>query len=190
MQQEKFECAEKLLEATRSNQPTQDPLFEIPSPKSVRSGSRDYYKFKFEQAMKMLNYISEADINLKAAGILNVSKIKQNDQKKQVRLTQIYGSMDGNKAIEVLEKLQKEKSDKEKKKKDRLDENEHKKEVFLRCKSSCVCTLAICAASGLKQCISCHGIVKSSCSKKGCIGKTGGKPAVICVKYDQKLKKN
>ena len=42
------------------------------------------------------------------------------------------------------------------------------REAFYQCKLKCVCKEEICRASGLKECSSCHDILKSVCTKAGC----------------------
>ena len=52
------------------------------------------------------------------------------------------------------------------------------KEMYFRCKESCVCGSKICDAAQLKECSNCHDIMKSICSKNAC-KVDGSKPIII-----------
>ena len=83
MQKEKFQRAQSLLHSGEE-QPacssTPDPL-KVRSPESIRSGSRDYYKYEYEETMKKLHEISEDNINWEVAGILSITKVFPKDCK-------------------------------------------------------------------------------------------------------------
>ena len=182
MQQNKFERAEKLLrkdEPTASSTPNSSLIM---SPKCVRSGSKEYYKQKYEQAMKVLNDLSDESINLEVAGVLKVEKIKPKEIKKPVRITQICGSLEGKNALELLRGIQKDKEDLEEKKKNRLQKKESEKQAFLKCKDGCSCKTKKCAAAGLKQCPHCLDVLHSICSKSICRKESGAKPDTITIK--------
>ena len=49
-----------------------------------------------------------------------------------------------------------------------MKKKEKDKEDFYRCKSKCVCEEDRCLATGLKECLSCHSILRSVCSKAPC----------------------
>ena len=49
-----------------------------------------------------------------------------------------------------------------------MKKKEKDKEDFYRCKSKCVCKEDRCLATGLKECPSCHSILRSVSSKARC----------------------
>ena len=117
-------------------------------------------------------------------GFLSVEKIKVPKKKKAIRLTQIHGSMEGSKVLELREKVEKEQKDK--------GENNLKKKMcksaqknsFIRCKDSCVCEHKSCQASGIKQCTVCSDVFKTYCSKKKC-QINGIKPRMVLCAFDR-----
>ena len=179
MQQKKFEQAARLISPATPVK-TSTPIGKISSPADTRKGSKEYYKHKFEEAQKMLQEISDESINLEIAGVLKVNKIKPKPERKQVRLTQIYGSMEAKDAIGILKSIKESKQKEEERKEMRLREKEENTEKFLRCKSRCMCNQQKCQASGLKQCTYCGSVLKSVCSKAAC-RKDGKKPQMISV---------
>ena len=190
MQKEKFQRAQSLLHSGEE-QPacssTPDPL-KVRSPESIRSGSRDYYKYKYEEAMKKLHEISDESINLEVAGVLNVKKIVPKESKKKTRITQVSGSMAAQDIIATLKGIDKSKKDKEEKKKATGEKRQNDKEAYYRCLKSCQCDTKTCAALQLKQCESCHNILKSICSKSTCRGEDGSKPNMIPLMWLSKRK--
>ena len=62
---------------------------------------------------------------------------------------------------------------------------EEQKSTFIECKNGCVCETTKCASSGLKQCPSCHDVLRTICSKANC-KKDGYKPTMITPKCDEK----
>lgn len=59
-----------------------------------------------------------------------------------------------------------------------MKKKEKEKQDFYRCKSNCVCNKEKCLAAGLKECPSCHSILRSVCSKAAC-KMDGKKPDMI-----------
>ena len=112
MQQDKFERAERLLADSPVKIP--EPVI-ISSPVGVRRYSRDYNKAKFESAKKL--WTEEQDVS-DIPGVLTVEKVTPKFQtSKNVRLTQIHGSMTAKNAIELVMEIQEKKDKAEKKRK-------------------------------------------------------------------------
>ena len=73
MQLNKFQRAANLI---RKDQPTTSTPNNsvVMSPKCVRSGSREYYKRKYEQAMNIIHNMSDESINLEVAGVVRLTQ--------------------------------------------------------------------------------------------------------------------
>ena len=67
----------------------------------------------------------------------------------------------------ILDQVKVLNDEKERKKavKQKEDKTNEEKELFFRCKQKCVCDEEKCVAFGLRECPSCHSILKSICSK-------------------------
>ncbi len=63
-------------------------------------------------------------------------------------------------------------------KKSHMKKKEKEKQDFYQCKSNCVCNKEKCLTAGLKECLSCHSILRSMCSKAAC-RMDGKKPDMI-----------
>ena len=115
--------------------------------------------------------------------ILKVDKIKVPATKKAVRLTQITGSMEGSKILELREQAELALKEKEKVKERKKQDKKGQCESFLKCKLTCICDSIVCDATGLKQCIVCQDVLKSQCTKSKC--KVDGiKPQMIMCHFD------
>ena len=79
----------------------------------------------------------------------------------------------------MLKDIEDEKEQQAKSWEEALEKKEDAKEVFLKCKSRCLCQQPKCLAIGLKQYPVCQYILKSNCSKGKCI--TDGKKPVMVL---------
>ena len=112
-------------------------------------------------------------------GFLPVSRVKPKmDATKNTRVTQINGSLDGKDVLSMVQKIGTEKDTKQKAKEERKIKKQLEKEAFFKCKDQYSCKEGECQAAKLKQCPSCHDVLKSVCSKAGCI-RDGKKPSMI-----------
>ena len=157
------------------------PAITIESPEKARRFSAPWYQFKLNKAQEIidgLNKSSKIDLN-EIPGLLSIKKVVPKDvASKNVRVTQVYGSVEGNKILEVVEKVKMKKDEKEKKRKLRCEEKLSQEAAFERCKSKCQCIEPSCSASGLKKCPNCNDVLKSVCGKAGC-QVDGKKPEMI-----------
>ena len=188
MQQSKFQLAEELIQNSQPSASTPNNSLLIVSPKCVQSGPHEYYKQKFENAMELIQNMSDEAINLEVAGVIKLNKIKPRETRKPVCLTQVCGSMEGKSVCDLLQVLQHQKMESEIKKKNQIEKKENQKEKLLRCKVKCTCESMKSVVSGLKQCPSCHDVMQSVCSKAACKDESGGKPKMILVKFDEEVK--
>ena len=104
----------------------------------------------------------------KVPGLMNYEKIRAPQKKKTIRLTQVYGSMEGSGILELCEAAEEEKAEKDQQKLEKENAKKSKKENFIRCKESCICNEKICKAAGLKECPVCGDVMKFQCSKARC----------------------
>ena len=102
-------------------------------------------------------------------GLLAVKRVKSKQlTKSTLQVTQVHRSMEGKDVINMVRSIKewKEKimqsteSHMKKKGKEKLD--------FYRCKSNRVCNTEKCLAAGLKECPSCHSILRSVYSEAAC----------------------
>ena len=102
---------------------------------------------------------------------------------KNVRVTSVHGSMTAKGILNVVKEHNKKNEEKEKKKKESKERKQKATEMFLLCKEDCKCEKinGKCVAISLKQCTSCHSVLKSQCSKKACRAEDGSKPAMTKV---------
>ena len=176
MQQEKFFQAENLMDIEKSaHSPmpssSSPALFSSTlspaSPKHLRKGSAMYWKAKFEMAQHDCN---EKSLRLEEIpGLLTVQKVKpKQSTKSSTRVTQVHGSMEAKDLINLVKSIKEQKEQKVKSKEIQMKKKEKDKEDFCRCKSKCVCKEDRCLTTGLKECPSCHSILRSECSKAHC----------------------
>ena len=149
------------------------------SPKHVRKNTAQYWKLKYEAAESMLKETHETSLNLEEIpGFLKVNKVKPKPSSVNHRVTQVHGSMEGKNVLKLVQDIKEQKEQKEKAKDERTEKKQMQKEAFYRCKERCVCE-GVCEARGLKQCSSCHNILKSVCTKAGCRDEGGQRPMMI-----------
>ena len=113
MQQKMFDRAEQLMAESPEKK---DLNLSVSSPIGVRKFSRDYYRLKYAAAEEMLN----EHRNLDAADVPGLLSIKTVTPKvkatKNIRLTQMYGSMTGKDALKMAAEVQAKKQEVEDKK--------------------------------------------------------------------------
>ena len=117
MQQDKFETAASCIESSPENLSTPDSSV-IGSPLSIRKGSANYYKAKFERAQEIIAQLQNSTPPLEDIGLLTVKKVTPKDVTKNVRVTQVHGLMEGKNVLALaikinLDKELKEQSQKE-----------------------------------------------------------------------------
>ena len=179
MQQDKFAHAEKCIQKTVDVQSTSTFPGEIQSPLKIRKDSAVYYKYKYEQAQKLISDMHEASLKLdEIPGFLPIEKVTPAEKTTKTRVTQIYGSLEGKDVIKIVKEIQSEKGKKEKAKNMKADKKVEERELFYKCKEKCICKTKRCAAASLKECPSCRNILKSICSKSLC-RVDGKKPEMI-----------
>ena len=179
MQQDKFDRAAEVLEADPPlATSTPNTALAIESP-AKRKNSAAYWKGKFDASQRLVRELSEKSLQLEEIpGLLSVQKIKPKLSKKTTRVTQVHGSMTGKNVLQIVQSI-KDKKDRELHERDaKVKQKDQEKEDFFRCKKECVCGNVICAAIKLKECPSCHNIMRSTCSKSGCKVE-GCKPTMI-----------
>ena len=175
MQKDKFEKAEKMLK------PTETPAAPLTfSPKGKRKGSKDYFKEKAERLERELKRVRGSGIDLEQVpGLLAMTKVKKPKlSSEKIRVTQVFGSMEGKKVKELVQEIKQKKKDAEIRKEEKTKEKQEGKDAFIRCKTECVCKKKVCAASGFRQCPKCLNILRSVCSKVACQD-DGKKPKMI-----------
>ena len=186
MQQDKLAAADALIEKQPDTPPKKkkEP-WDIASPVGLRKGTLQYERKKnemYREALRerSLNVVSPEEV----PGFLTIEKVKVPAKKKAVRLTQVHGSMEGSKILELREEAEKQQKVKEAEKLKKRMGKSDQKSSFVRCKESCVCESETCQASGLKQCPVCSDVVKTHCSKKKC-QVNGIKPLMVICAFDQ-----
>ena len=198
MQQDKFDQAARCMEGESSSvivktpekSKTRSATTPVSAPNTPRSqlklakakfryGSRNYYKYLYEQSMGLIKDGYEKSLNLEEIpGLMTVHKVKPKDiQKKNTRITNVHGSMEGQDMLSKVESIELEKKRKVSDKEEKTRQKEEEKEVFYRCKTKCVCK-GECQAKFLRECPNCHSVMKSTCSKAGC-QKDGKKPVML-----------
>jgi hypothetical protein len=95
--------------------------------------------------------------------LMTIRKVKPKEKTKNVRVTQVYGSMEGKHILELTGKIRREKEEKEEVRKSAAMKRQTSNEAFFRCKLECVCLRSSgkCDAASLKQCSVCHNILHS-----------------------------
>ena len=188
MQQDKFTAAEAIIQKECATPKQQKEIWEVDSPDGVRKGSAEYFKRKCQMYQNKLKEHSETTISPdEIPGFLKIDKVKVPATKKAVRLTQIHGSMEASKILELREQAELALKAKEVAKEKKKSTKEEQQESFIRCKISCVCDEIVCKATGLKQCVVCQDIMKSQCTKSRC--KVNGiKPLMTQCHFDVEKK--
>lgn len=197
MQEDKFIQAAGCIENSVCSTPFRSDVHSTPpisSPVSLRKGSALYYKHKFEQSQAIIAQCHQQSLRLEdIPGLLTVSKVKPKQlPKSSTRVTQLHGSMEGQNILDQVKVINDEKERKKKELKQKEDKKNEDKELFFQCKQKCVCGEEKCVAFGLRECPSCHSILKSVCSKMAC-RVDGKKPTMIhpyCSKDTKSSKKS
>ena len=65
-----------------------------------------------------------------------------------------------------------------KRRKQKKNQKLNDRATFHQCMETCMCHKSKCEASGLKQCSSCHNVLRSICGKVGC-RENGKRPVMI-----------
>ena len=189
MQQDKFEQAAGCMEieeepSTSMSTPTQS----ISSP-DHRKGSAKYWKEKFLQSQSLIKELNEKSLSLEdIPGLLTIEKVKPKMSKETTRVTQVHGSMHGQDILKLVKEIKEKKDSKKLAVEHKVKQKEDERQKIFRCKENCVCGENKCIALGLKECPSCHSILRSICSKAGC--KTNGKrPEMIIPTAATKVSK-
>ena len=114
-------------------------------------------------------------------GLLCMKKVKPKESTKNVRLTQVHGSMLAKDILTLAESIKEEKERKAGAKKEAYLKREEKLESFLKCKNECICFKpgGKCGAIKLRQCPNCHDVLKSQCGKARCKDESGTKPQML-----------
>ena len=96
-------------------------------------------------------------------------------------MTQVCGSMEGKKVLELTEQIKKQKADKDQARTLAQDKKRAELEAFFKCKDQCVCLKPSgkCNATKLKECTVCHNILHSVCSKASCKGEDSKEPDMV-----------
>ena len=75
--------------------------------------------------------------------------------------------MEGQDILKLVELIDHEKKEKQNQRRKKSHQKDKEKELFGRWEAKCVCS-GIFTAKGLRECIVCHEIKKSTCSKASC----------------------
>ena len=182
MHQDKFARAEACIDTESSEPEASSSSSVLASPilsPNKRKGSAEYWEDKFQQAVAVINGLSEENIKIdEIPGLMAVQKVKPKLTKKTTRVTQVHGSMKGRDILNTLKEMEEKKEKKRSEQDEAAQKKEEAKQAFLLCKEKCVCGEVTCNAIAMKECSVCHNILKSTCSKASC--KVDGKrPAMI-----------
>ena len=79
----------------------------------------------------------------------------------------------------MVSEIKKKKEEKEAAKDRAKQEAQKRVSMFHQCKHGCVCNQTPCQARGLQECINCHKVLRSVCSRTKCKGEDGSKPTMI-----------
>ena len=151
------------------------------SPKHLRKGLAMHWKAKFEMAQQLIHDCNEKSLQLEEIpGLLTVQEVKPKQKtKSSTRVIQVpHGSMEAKDVINLVKSIKEQKEQKVKSKEIQMKMKD--KDDFYRCKSKCACKEDRCLATGLKECPSCHSILRSVCSKARC-KVDGKKPKMLLL---------
>ena len=177
MNQEMFDRAENLRGST-STPSKQNAKVVISSPVGVQKKSLPWYEHKLNESLSTMDNLQNTSVLLEdVEGLLPVKKI-QPAKTKMVRISQEHGSMTVKDMLTKVQERNEREREKEEVKQAKRMRRESLKEIFLRCKSSCVCHQVPCEAVLLKKCPSCRNVLKSVCSKSHCLV-DGKKPDMV-----------
>lgn len=187
MQSEKFEQAAGILEGNNTNEIQETSHAYVLSPQNIRKNSAQYWKSKFMSAQALIEESHEKNLQLdQIPGLLTINKITPKRTETNVRVTQVCGSMEGKHMLQVVKSIREEKSCKVEAKKAKENQKLNDRAAFYKCKEACMCHKSKCEASGLKECSSCHNVLRSICGKVGC-GKNGKRPMMIYPSVGRKI---
>ena len=189
MQQEKFEAASRLLEAT------EPPSFQEPTTSQPSTTSKPTTR---QTLIKLQSRVSALEAELRAEcekpfsvtdapELFAIEKV-QPTKRKSKKLTNVKGSVNETNVLELVAQANAEKESKIKAKQIKVDNKLKRTESYIRCQLECVCGESVCVASGLKRCEVCKDVMKSQCSKARCKVDTG-KPTMTPVFYDLNKKR-
>ena len=188
MQKEKFKAAEALLSNSLDNDNGKDPS-PTPGTKRRRGCTKASLEEELEKAKMRIEELEKQPITPdEIDGFFHFEKVRP-VKTKNVRVTQVHGSLDGSQVLEMREKIEAEKKEKQTRKEMSMIEKETRAELFIKCRESCVCSKDLCNASGLKQCSSCKDVIKSHCSKAKCKKTDGTKPDMLIPACDKEQKR-
>ena len=80
----------------------------------------------------------------------------------------MYLSMQGKDMLQVVKPIREEKSRNVEAKKAKKNQKLNDRAASYKCKETCMCHKSKCEASGLKECSSCHNVLRSIRGKVGC----------------------
>ena len=85
-----------------------------------------------------------------------------------MHITNQFGFLTAKDVVTLVQKQKEEQKIKEERKKLSQEIKENQRNQFIKCKEKCVCGKkeGKCDASGLKECSSCHTILKGQCCKQ------------------------
>ena len=196
MQTWKFEQAEGLFsqesEENLNTSNVSKSSSVIESPKDIRKYTKAYYKAKCDAAENIIHGLVNETIQLEdVPSLFNVEKLPKKAPKPKTRLTQMHGSMCGDEALQVMERIEQEKAAKEQASEDAKRARNCMTEAFFKCKMKCVCNETPCAAIAFKECSICNKVYKSQCMKAACKskGREMIKPASITTAPRKKTTK-
>ena len=187
MQTEKFEQAAGILEGNNTNEVPETPHAYVSSPQNIRKNSALYWKSKFMSAQDLVEESNEKNVQLdQIPGLLTINKITPKRTETNVRVVQVCGSMQGKDMLQVVKSTSEEKSRNVEGKKAKKNQKLNDPAAFHKCKETCVSHKSKCEASGLKECSSCHNVLRSICGKVG--GRKNGKrPMMIYPSVGRKI---
>lgn len=179
MQKDKFHQAAGILEDVHAIEVPATSRTDVLSPKNIRKNSALYWETKFKSAQALIEATREKNLELdQIPGLLTINKITPKKAKSNVRVTQVCGSMEGKDMLQVVKSIKQEKARKVEAQKAKENQKVNDREAFYKCKETCTCHKSKCEASGLKECSSCHNILRSVCGKAAC-RKNGKRPLMI-----------
>ena len=111
-------------------------------------------------------------------GLLTIHKITPKRTETNVRVAQVCGSMQGKDMLQVVKSIKEENSRNAEAKKANKNQKLNDRAAFYKCKETCMCHKSKCEALGLKECSSCHNVLRSIRGKVGC-WKNGKRPMMI-----------
>ena len=159
MQQDKMAQAASCMQQTVTESEPKESV--ISSPKDVRKNSWGYWKRKYDDLQQSISLNNKGSVHLDEvqSGLLTVEKVRKPKLSgKSTRVAQIFGSMEGQDVLTLVENIKDQKLKKVDGKEKLLSKKQLENENFYMCKEKCVCDGKTCVAYGLKECPSCYNI--------------------------------